>query len=96
MAVSDIFKVTRILGGVVENAQVIGKLYLRQITGTNQSYVIEPNAVTGLGEIGVNNWAIYDGTGSQANLVANGQGMYTYTVNWNQSFTLVFKVERYM
>lgn len=80
------FEITRNPGAFVENAKVnVGKLYLRQImagSAVNQSDVILPNAVTGLGKTGVSNWAIYDGAGSQANLVANGQGMYTYAGNW--------------
>lgn len=60
--VSTNFKVTCGFGGIVENAKVnVGKLYLRQIfagCNANQSDVIEPNAVTGLGKTGVNNWGI--------------------------------------
>uniref|UniRef100_A0ACD5XXM6 Uncharacterized protein n=1 Tax=Avena sativa TaxID=4498 RepID=A0ACD5XXM6_AVESA len=89
------------LGGtMVENAKVnISKLYLRQIfagCGANQSDVIEPNAVTGLGKTVVNNWGIYDGPGSMANLVAKTHGMHTLAAKyWSNWFTMVFVVERF-
>ncbi|OQU88821.1 hypothetical protein SORBI_3002G100832 [Sorghum bicolor] len=99
VVVSASFKITRGLGGLMENAKVnVGKLYLRQIYSgwdANQSDVIQPHPETGLGKTGVSNWAIYDGASSKAKLVAKGQGMYTQAGNWNQWFTLVFEVERF-
>jgi hypothetical protein len=98
--VSAKFTVTRGFGGVVENAKVnVGKLYLRQIfagSGTNQSDVIQPNAVTGLGKTAVNNWGIYDGPTSKAKLVAKGHGMHTFAGKWSNWFILVFAGDRYV
>jgi hypothetical protein len=98
--VSAHFKVTRGFGGIVENAKVnVDRLYLRQImTGwdANQSDVIVPNAVTGLGKTAVNNWGIYDSAGSKAKLVAKTHGMHTFAGKWSNWFTLVFVAERYV
>jgi len=103
-ALSDVpivtFKVARGFGGIVENAKVnVDRLYLRQIRAgwdANQSDVIQPNAVTGLGRTAVNNWAVYDGAGSNANLVAKTHGMHTLAGKWSNWFTLVFVDERYV
>jgi len=85
-------------GVFIHNTKInYGRLYLRQVisgSGTNQSDVIEPNAATGLGQTTVNNWEIYDGLGSDAKLVAYGQGMHTYAGNWQNWFTMVFETER--
>ncbi|XP_044361936.1 uncharacterized protein [Triticum aestivum] len=98
-AVSANFKVTPGFGGITENAKVnIDMLYLRQImTGweANQSDVINPNTVTGLGKTVVNNWGIYDGPGSKAKLVAKTHGMHTFAGKWSNWFTLVFVVDRF-
>jgi hypothetical protein len=101
MASSANLEVTRsTFGVVVHNTKInFSKLYLRQIlsgSGTNQSDVIESNAATGLGQTAVNNWGIYDGVGSGANLIAYGQGMHTYAGNWQNWFALVFEVQRYV
>uniref|UniRef100_A0A453QHS4 Dirigent protein n=1 Tax=Aegilops tauschii subsp. strangulata TaxID=200361 RepID=A0A453QHS4_AEGTS len=97
--VSTDFKVTCDFGGTVENAKVnVGNLYLRQIfagCNTNQSDVIQPNAATGLGKTVVNNWGIYDGTCSEAKLVAQTHGMHTLAGKWSNWFTLVFVVGRF-
>jgi hypothetical protein len=95
------FEVTRAtFGEVLHNTKIsFGKLFLRQIlvgSGTNQSDVIEADAATGLGKTAVNNWAIYDGLASNANLVAYGQGMHTYAGNWQNWFTMVFEDQRYV
>ncbi|KAM3206770.1 hypothetical protein ACQJBY_062121 [Aegilops geniculata] len=98
--VSTNFKVTRGFGGITENAKVnVDRLYLRQImTGwdANQSDVIQPNAVTGLGKTAVNNWGVYDGAGSKAKLVAKTHGMHTLAGKWSNWFTLAFVVGRYV
>ncbi|XP_048539092.1 uncharacterized protein LOC125518220 [Triticum urartu] len=97
--VSTNFKVTRGFGGITENAKVnVDRLYLRQImTGwdANQSDVIQPNAVTGLGKTAVNNWGVYDGAGSKAKLVAKTHGMHTLAGKWSNWFTLAFVVGRF-
>uniref|UniRef100_A0A453QHH1 Dirigent protein n=1 Tax=Aegilops tauschii subsp. strangulata TaxID=200361 RepID=A0A453QHH1_AEGTS len=97
--VSPNFKVTRGFGGIAENAKVnVDRLYLRQIlTGwdANQSDVIQPNAVTGLGKTAVNNWGVYDGAGSKAKLVAKTHGMHTLAGKWSNWFTLAFVVGRF-
>ncbi|EMS46751.1 hypothetical protein TRIUR3_06097 [Triticum urartu] len=98
--VSTNFKVTRGFGGITENAKVnVDRLYLRQImTGwdANQSDVIQPNAVTGLGKTAVNNWGVYDGAGSKAKLVAKTHGMHTLAGKWSNWFTLAFVVGRHV
>ncbi|KAM3196156.1 hypothetical protein ACQJBY_072033 [Aegilops geniculata] len=98
--VSTNFKVTRGFGGITENAKVnVDRLYLRQVmTGwdANQSDVIQPNAVTGLGKTAVNNWGVYDGAGSKAKLVAKTHGMHTLAGKWSNWFTLAFVVGRYV
>ncbi|VAH98860.1 unnamed protein product [Triticum turgidum subsp. durum] len=98
--VSTNFKVTRGFGGIAENAKVnVDRLYLRQVmTGwdANQSDLIQPNAVTGLGKTAVNNWGVYDGAGSKAELVAKTHGMHTLAGKWSNWFTLAFVVGRYV
>ncbi|VAH98857.1 unnamed protein product [Triticum turgidum subsp. durum] len=97
--VSTNFKVTRGFGGIAENAKVnVDRLYLRQVmTGwdANQSDLIQPNAVTGLGKTAVNNWGVYDGAGSKAELVAKTHGMHTLAGKWSNWFTLAFVVGRF-
>ncbi|KAF7046062.1 hypothetical protein CFC21_055112 [Triticum aestivum] len=97
--VSTNFKVTRGFGGIAENVKVnVDRLYLRQVmTGwdANQSDVIQPNAVTGLGKTAVNNWGVYDGAGSKAELVAKTHGMHTLAGKWSNWFTLAFVVGRF-
>lgn len=61
----------------------------------NQSAITEANATTGLGRTVVHNWLIYDGPGSNATLVARAQGLHTYAGNWQNSFSIVFEVERF-
>jgi hypothetical protein len=70
---------------------------LRQIYGANpnQSIVIEANSSTGLGETGVNDWAIYDGPSDEANLIAHAQGIHVSAGNWYNSFVVVFVNDRY-
>uniref|UniRef100_A0ACD6AD37 Uncharacterized protein n=1 Tax=Avena sativa TaxID=4498 RepID=A0ACD6AD37_AVESA len=89
---------TRVGAGLHNRKITFGKLFLRQIlagSGTNQSDVIEANTATGLGKTTVNNWEIYDGLVSSAQLVAYGQGMHTYAGNWQNWFTMVFEVPRF-
>jgi hypothetical protein len=62
----------------------------------NQSDVITTNPATGLGQTAVNNWRIYDGVGSGAELVAYGQGLHTFAGNWQNWFTMVFEIQRYV
>uniref|UniRef100_A0ACD5UGQ7 Uncharacterized protein n=1 Tax=Avena sativa TaxID=4498 RepID=A0ACD5UGQ7_AVESA len=76
----------------------LSKLYLRQVfsgSATNQSGVIDANTATGLGQAAVNNWAIYDGIGSDAKLVAHAQGMHIFAGNWHNWFTIVFEDGRF-
>uniref|UniRef100_A0ACD6A8R6 Uncharacterized protein n=1 Tax=Avena sativa TaxID=4498 RepID=A0ACD6A8R6_AVESA len=86
-------------GTGIHNRKIsFGKLFLRQVfagSATNQSPVIQANTATGLGETAVNNWGIYDGLGSGAELVAYGQGMHTYAGNWQNWFTMAFEVQRF-
>uniref|UniRef100_A0ACD6AD73 Uncharacterized protein n=1 Tax=Avena sativa TaxID=4498 RepID=A0ACD6AD73_AVESA len=92
------FTPTSFVTGIHNRKISFGKLFLRQVfagSATNQSAVIQANAATGLGETAVNNWGIYDGLGSGAQLVAYGQGMHTYAGNWQNWFTMEFEVQRF-
>jgi hypothetical protein len=62
----------------------------------NQFGVTSSDAATGLGAIGVNNWPIYDGAGPNAAIVARAQGLHVYAGNWNNVFSIVFEIQRYI
>ncbi|EAZ20031.1 hypothetical protein OsJ_35630 [Oryza sativa Japonica Group] len=56
-------------------------LYLHHTYGgpkPNQSTIINNNGSTGLGMTAVNNWAVYDGLGSDAKVVAHAHGLHIY------------------
>ncbi|XP_052139285.1 mannose/glucose-specific lectin-like [Oryza glaberrima] len=72
-------------------------LYLHHTYGgpkPNQSTIINNNGSTGLGMTAVNNWAVYDGFGSDAKVVAHAHGLHIYAGDWHNSFSLVFENER--
>jgi hypothetical protein len=74
-------------------------LYLHHTYGgpkPNQSTIINNNGSTGLGMTAVNNWAVYDGLGSDAKVVAHAHGLHIYAGDWHNSFSLVFENERYI
>ena len=62
----------------------------------NQFGVTSSDSATGLGSIIVNNWPIYDGAGPNAAIVARAQGMHVYAGNWNNVFSIVFEIQRYI
>lgn len=61
----------------------------------NQASIIENKKPIGIGATVVNNWAVYDGPGPDAKLVARAQGFHIHAGNWVNSFTLVFENERF-
>ncbi|OQU88775.1 hypothetical protein SORBI_3002G093800 [Sorghum bicolor] len=63
-------------------------------TEANQAQVID-TAPIGIGATVVNNWAVYDGAGPDATLVARAQGLHIQAGNWVNSFSLVFENERF-
>ena len=62
----------------------------------NQFGVTSSDSATGLDAIIVNNWPIYDGAGPNAAIVARAQGMHVYAGNWNNVFSIVFEIQRYI
>jgi hypothetical protein len=99
MANPSTIKVTP-FDGSLENAELnYSGLYLQQVfsgPNANQAKIVSQDASTGLGETAVNNWAIYDGVGQEANLVARAQGLHIYAGSWYNSFVIVFEIERYI
>lgn len=85
--------------GLIENTEfTFRNLYLHQIysgANTNQSTIIFGDTYTQFGLTAVNNWAIYDGVGPDAKVVAHAKGMHMNTVNWYNSFNMVFDGERF-
>uniref|UniRef100_A0ACD5Z0V7 Uncharacterized protein n=1 Tax=Avena sativa TaxID=4498 RepID=A0ACD5Z0V7_AVESA len=86
-------------GSLLVNTQFnLSKLYMHRLfagPSPNQEKIIEGNAATQFGETAVNNWAIYDGAGSGAELIARAQGMHMNAGNWYNSFIVVFEGERF-
>jgi hypothetical protein len=64
-------------------------------SGANQAQVIDNKTPIGIGATVVNNWAVYDGPGPNAKLVARAQGLHIQAGNWVNSFSLVFVDQRY-
>ena len=93
------FKATPCAAAVLENTKLdFQSLYLRRIVSgpnKNQSTVIDGYGNTDFGLTSVNNWAIYDGAGQDAKLVARAKGMRMNAVDWCNFFTIVFEIERY-
>lgn len=61
----------------------------------NQFSVTSEDPATGLGQIAVNNWEIYDGVGESTTIVARAQGMHIHAGNWTNVFSIVFEDKRY-
>lgn len=64
-------------------------------SGANQAQVIDNKTPIGIGATVVNNWAVYDGPGPNAKLVARAQGLHIQAGNWVNSFSLVFVDQRF-
>ena len=60
----------------------------------NQALIIDGKGP--MGATAVNNWAVCDGPGPDAKVVARAQGLHILAGNWLNSFSLVFENERYM
>ena len=93
------FEITQYEGALVENTKIsFRNLYLRRFSSgpeKNQLVLIDGYGSTDLGPTAANNWAIYDGTGPDAKLVAHAQGLQTNVAgNWYNSFVMVFEIER--
>lgn len=82
----------------IENAEFnFSNMYLHQFydgANANQSLVAAGDAKTKFGRTAVNNWAIYEGIGPDARLLAHAKGMHMNTSDWYNSFTMVFDGER--
>ncbi|KAF7034011.1 hypothetical protein CFC21_045082 [Triticum aestivum] len=94
------FEITQYEGALVENTKIsFRNLYLRRFSSgpeKNQLVLIDGYGSTDLGLTAANNWAIYDGTGPDAKLVAHAQGLQTNVAgNWYNSFVMVFEIERF-
>ncbi|KAM3355468.1 hypothetical protein ACQJBY_025944 [Aegilops geniculata] len=94
------FEITQYEGALVENTKIsFRNLYLRRLSSgpdKNQLVLIDGYGSTDLGLTAANNWSIYDGTGSDAKLVARAQGLQTNVAgNWYNSFVMVFDIERF-
>lgn len=61
----------------------------------NQFSVTSEDPATGLGQIAVNNWEIYDGVGESTTIVARAQGMHIHAGNWTNVFSIVFEDKRF-
>nr|CAB3456223.1 unnamed protein product [Digitaria exilis] len=59
----------------------------------NQTSIVESKG--SMGATVVNNWAVYDGPGPDAKVVAHAQGLHIQAGNWLNSFSLVFENERF-
>lgn len=85
--------------GLIENTELnFRNLYLHQIysgSNTNQSKLLPGDEKGNFGETAVNNWAIYEGFGPDAKVVAHARGMHMNSVDWYNSFNMVFDGERY-
>lgn len=83
----------------MENARLnFSNLYLRRIISgpsANQLEIIRGDNSTRLGQTAVNNWALYDGVGPDAEVVAHAKGMHMNAAGWYISFTMVFQNERF-
>jgi hypothetical protein len=88
-------------GALVENTKInIHKLYLRQFSSgpeRNQLVILDGYGPKDLGMTSAVNWAVYDGVGPDAKLVAHVQGLRMKAGgNWYNSFIMVFESERYV
>jgi hypothetical protein len=92
------FQITPFVSAIENTELNFRNLYLEQIysgPNTNQSKLISGYA-TYFGETAVNNWAIFEGIGQDAKLVAHAKGMHMQAVDWYNSFNMVFDGERYV
>lgn len=94
------FEITHYEGALVENTKIsFRNLYLRRFSSgpdKNQLVLIDGYGSTDLGLTAANNWAIYDGIGPEAELVARAQGLHTNVAgNWYNSFIMVFEIQRF-
>jgi hypothetical protein len=98
MANPTSFQITPFVSAIENTELNFHNLYLEQIysgSNTNQSKLI-PGDATYFGETAVNNWAIFEGIGQDAKLVAHAKGMHMQAVDWYNSFNMVFDGERYV
>ncbi|KAM3392718.1 hypothetical protein ACQJBY_013724 [Aegilops geniculata] len=96
-----VYNITRYYGAPMENTRLdFQKLYLRRIfsgENSNQAQIIDGHAHTAspFATTSVYNWAIYDGTGAGASIVARAKGIHVDVDNWYISFVMVFDTERF-
>uniref|UniRef100_A0ACD5Z2V2 Uncharacterized protein n=1 Tax=Avena sativa TaxID=4498 RepID=A0ACD5Z2V2_AVESA len=101
MANPSNLQITPFRGSALENTQFnLRNLFLHQIVSgddRNQAILIDgkPTPSTNFGQTAVNDWAIYEGVGSDATLVARAQGMHMRADSFYNSFIMVFKAERF-
>jgi hypothetical protein len=98
MANPTSFKLTPFASSIENIEFSFHNLYLDQIysgSNTNQSKLLVGDANTHFGETAVNNWAIYEGIGQDAKVVAHAKGMHMNSVDWYNSFNMVFDGARY-
>lgn len=85
--------------GSVQNTEFkFSSLYLHHIfSGSNptQANIIVGDATTKLGRTSVHDWAIYDGVGPGAKVVARAQGLHINAGSWHNTFTIRFEIERF-
>jgi hypothetical protein len=94
------FPITPYAGGPIENTEFNFRgLYLHHISGgpnKNQILRVPTDATLRWGDMAVNSWEVYDGSGPDAKIVGHARGLHLNAVKWHVSFTLEFEDGRYL
>lgn len=88
----------------IQRTEVLLHLYAYQHTqgkpNANQTVIVDPKLPACFGALAANDWTIYDGTCTNANLVAHAQGLHIGAgmtkENWFICFNMVFVDQRFM